>query len=156
SAYFDIWDSQAGRSAKTLVGKTIQFGNRSLRIMGASPNRGVSLCQRCWIWGHSQLSCKARSLLCAYCNEPHASDAHQAQASCCRGNPKANPPREPTADGVGCPHPPRCRNCAGEHAASARACPFWSHRFNGDWIKNRNSQVRRSCSGRPHPQTNVI
>ncbi|KXN89367.1 hypothetical protein AN958_05791, partial [Leucoagaricus sp. SymC.cos] len=57
TAYFEVWDSQRGTRAANLVRHSLQFGHWTSRVMEASANPGVSLCQRCWRWGHSSQTC---------------------------------------------------------------------------------------------------
>ena len=60
----------------------------------------------------------------------------------CKANPKSNPPREVTADGVPCPHTFKCLNCKGDHAADDNKCFFWRHRFDKQWHSNKAAEVR--------------
>jgi hypothetical protein len=142
SAYFEVWDSQAGTRGKSLARSTFQFGLKALRVVEAIANPGAPLCRRCWKWGHTDAICKARMPRCNRCPENHSHDGHRQLSSCCRGHPKRNPPLPPTAEGAPCPHQARCPNCQGPHQADDRKCSFWKHRFDRAWIQNKYSQVR--------------
>ena len=111
-------------------------------ITAAEVRRGVPLCQRCWRWGHPTVACKVRLRTCPICSGPHSREEHRDHASCCKPNSKLKPPFPGTPEGEHCPHKARCVNCHGDHPADASSCPFWSHRFDSEWIAARYSEVR--------------
>ncbi|KXN86164.1 hypothetical protein AN958_10466, partial [Leucoagaricus sp. SymC.cos] len=116
----------------------------------AQSHAGVPVCQRCWRWGHSTRTCKSQAPRCPHCAGPHSEANHRSLASCCRGNPTANPPVPATMEGAPCPHTARCVNCSGEHSASDCKCPYWWHRFDREWLAqcaNRNWQEQMATSG---------
>ncbi|KXN82877.1 hypothetical protein AN958_02074 [Leucoagaricus sp. SymC.cos] len=71
TVYFEVWDSQRGTRAANLMGHSLQFSHWTIRILEANANPGVSLCQRCWTWGHSSKSCHAKVPRCPLCGSPH-------------------------------------------------------------------------------------
>ncbi|KAF5347006.1 hypothetical protein D9756_011009 [Leucocoprinus leucothites] len=113
--WFDIWDSQNGTKAKTLVNRTINFGRHIGTIRATSMHPGVAQCRNCWRWGHPT----------------HA-------------NPKSSPPRDATPDGIPCPHLEnfKCLNCKGDHHANDNKCPFWRNRFDRTWHSNKAAESR--------------
>ncbi|KXN83549.1 hypothetical protein AN958_01241, partial [Leucoagaricus sp. SymC.cos] len=139
TAYFKVWDSQRGTHAANLVRHSLQFGHWTSRVMEASANPGVSLCQCCWHWGHSSQTCHQKMPQCPLCAEPHYCNTHHVFTSCCKGNACQGVP--PTPTGQPCPHPPCCLNCHQAHTADSRQCPFWHHWFNKDWIHHKYQEV---------------
>src|SRR5215813_2184058 len=108
SAYFEVWDSQAGTRAQALIGCQLQWGLGVVTVRKATANPGTPLCQRCYRWGHIATQCKQRLPCCPRCSEPHFESEHHVFASCYRGHPRMNPPLIPTPEGYPCPHQPRC------------------------------------------------
>jgi hypothetical protein len=139
-----------------LIGRTVQFGRWSLRIVETKTMSEVPICQHCWRWGHPTALCKAKLAVCSMCKEPHHTEHHHEMASCCQGNARANPPILPTPQGEPCPHPKRCPNCGEAHAASDCKCIFWKHCFNCKWMQLKYSEVCSHRSVRFTPPTNSI
>ena len=150
TAYFNIWDSQNGSNARRLINQSVFINGTLCRIAPAAASPGVSLCTRCWRWGHPAKFCRARLLTCPKCGGPHEESQHRHMASCCKGHPKATPPIPPTpADVLACPHTDRCPSCSGPHSATSSKCPFWKHRFDREWIEAKYSEVRATRSRNP-------
>ena len=149
--FFNVWDSQTGARARKLMNNTILIRGVTCQIRTARANPGLSLCTRCWRWGHSSGGCRAIQPKCPRCSGPHREEQHRDLASCCRGNPKATPPVPPTPAGQPCPHRPHCPNCKGAHSATERSCSFWIHRFDHKWIEAKYAQVRDSRPRRGTP-----
>ena len=127
--YFNIWDFQQGSAAKLLIKYT------HLHSM--------------WRWGHSIKAYKASQPICA---RSHEKEIHRLYCGLCKGDPKHNPPIPKTPGDLPCPHPPRCPNCGGDHAATDRHCKFWSHCFDREWIFAKYAEVRaRRSAARNHP-----
>ncbi|KXN82147.1 hypothetical protein AN958_02990 [Leucoagaricus sp. SymC.cos] len=124
TVWFDIWDSQSGTAIKKLNGQFVSIGS--------SP--GIPLCQQCWHWGHPTNSCKTEAIHCPHCSGPHSEQHHREYVSCCKGNPKAQPPTLPTIEGAPCPHVPICSNCHSKHAANDHKCKYWHHCFDAGWF----------------------
>jgi len=72
----DLWDSQTDAHAKALIGKSLMMGNRLCLIKEAQPRKGVSICQRCWKWGHPSQSCRSPGVTCPHCMGPHMANEH--------------------------------------------------------------------------------
>ena len=145
TAYFEVWDTQSGARAKRLIGRTIMFKGRQCRIMAAKARIRVPLCTRCYRWGHPTSACRAFHVQCPLCCGPHDEASHRFMCAGCRGAPNANPPVLGTPPGAPCPHKKRCPNCKGEHSATDRkACPFWRHCYDHEWIEAKYAQVRGS------------
>jgi hypothetical protein len=143
TVWFDLWDSQSGARAKQVAGRSLFINGAVCPIRAAAANPGTPQCQRCWRWGHPTTRCRAKMPSCPRCAEPHTEDRHRALAGCCKGNAKANPPVPPTPAGTACPHTERCLNCEKRtHTANSNKCPFWRHRFNGQWIQRKYSALR--------------
>ncbi len=53
TVFFDIWDSQSGAWAKTLIGKTVMIRGRACKILTAPKRVGVPWCKKCCKWGHT-------------------------------------------------------------------------------------------------------
>jgi hypothetical protein len=145
--FFDIWDSQTGSRMKAFVGRSVNIRGAACVFRPARVNVGVPFCQRCCLWGHSQDKCNSPRVVCPICMGPHREESHRSFAACCKGAPKANPPVPPTADGVSCPHPPRCINCGRSHAANSPKCQFWHHRFDRGWILEHLARARALLPG---------
>ncbi|KXN92026.1 hypothetical protein AN958_10356 [Leucoagaricus sp. SymC.cos] len=139
TVWFDVLDSQSGATAKRLINTSFQFGPSSCFVRAARSHSGVPLCQRCWRWGHSTRACRSQAPRCPRCAGPHTEAGHRQHASCCRGNPSAKPPQDPTPEGAPCPHAARCVNCKGDHSASDRRCPFWRHCFDRAWLAEKSA-----------------
>ncbi|KAF9470544.1 hypothetical protein BDN70DRAFT_909506 [Pholiota conissans] len=157
TVYFNIWDSQQGSAAKSLIDKTLLFGKKACFIRAAAANPGTPLCTRCWRWGHPIKACKASQPRCAICARPHEKEIHRLYCGLCKGDPKHDPLIPKTPGDQPCPHPPRCPNCNGEHAATDWKCKFWSHRFDREWIVAKYAEVRACRSAaRNHPNHKPI
>ncbi|KXN86450.1 hypothetical protein AN958_10089, partial [Leucoagaricus sp. SymC.cos] len=137
--WFDVLDSQLGATTKCLINTSFQFGPSLCFIWAACSYSGIPLCQHCWRWGHSTRACHSQAPRCPRCASPHTEAGHRQHASCCRGNPSAKPPQDPTPEGAPCPHAARCVNCKGDHSASDRRCPFWRHRFDRAWLAEKSA-----------------
>ncbi|KAF5347025.1 hypothetical protein D9756_011012 [Leucocoprinus leucothites] len=142
--WFDIWDSQNGTKAKTLVNRTINFGRHIGTIRATSMHPGVAQCRNCWRWGHPTHACRALGARCQICGGPHRVENHRSMAWCCKANPKSSPPRDATPDGIPCPHLEnfKCLNCKGDHHANDNKCPFWRNRFDRTWHSNKAAESR--------------
>ena len=122
--WIDIWDTQSGVKAKSLINRCFNVGSFIATIRGANANPGVPQCKNCWRWGHSTFSCKIQGSKCIKCNGPHKLENHREFGWCCKVNEKLNPPRLETKKGELCPHLFKCLNCRGEHQADSVQCPF--------------------------------
>ena len=143
SVYFDIQDSKSGKLARDILAcNRIMINGAAATITAAEICRGVPLCQRCWRWGHPTVACKVRLRTCPICSGPHSREEHHSNAGCCKPNSKLTPPSLGTPAGEPCPHRAHCPNCLGNHSADSRSCPYWSHRFDSEWIAARYSKVR--------------
>jgi len=140
--YINIWDSQAGTRARSIIDKPLLFGTRSCYVRAATASAGAPLCQRCWHWGHTIGGCKAPQLHCSHCSGPHESESHRHACRLCKGNLKAKPPVPPTAADQPCPHLARCSNCRERHPATDCKCLFWCHRYDPQWINAKYAEVR--------------
>ncbi|KXN86448.1 hypothetical protein AN958_10087 [Leucoagaricus sp. SymC.cos] len=123
TVWFDVWDSQSGANIKKLNGQYITI---------SSP--GVPLCQCCWCWGHPTNACKTEAIHCPCCSGPHSEKHYQEYASCCKSNPKADPPIPPIIVDVDCLHIPICSNCCRKHVANNHKCKFWHCHFDANWF----------------------
>jgi len=147
TVFFTIFDSQQGARARILTNRILQVDGQNCRIRPSTANPGAPLCTRCWRWGHPSDACRQQARRCGHCDGPHGNENHRALCALChKGNPKANPPMEPTPPNMPCPHLPWCRNCGKQHSADNRKCIFWNYRFNREWIERRYKEVRE---GRP-------
>ena len=140
--WIDIWDSQKGSKGKTLINCLFNFGRHTATVRGTTMHSGVAQCRNCWCWGHPTHVCRAQGAKCQKYGGPHRVENHKLLAWCCKANPKSNPPREVTTDGVPCPHTFKCLNCKGDHSADDNKCPFWHHRFDKQWHANKAAEVR--------------
>ena len=140
--WIDIWDSQNGTKAKTLINHSFNFGKYIATFRGTSMNPGVPQCHNCWKWGHTTFACKAHCAKCQKCGGPHKIENHRDFAWCCKANFKLNPPRLETKQGEPCPHVFKCVNCKGDHMADDTKCPFWKHRFNREWHSKKSQEAR--------------
>ena len=131
--WFDIWDTQNGSKAKLLINHSFNLGRHIATVRATNMNPGVPQCHNCWKWGHSTFSCRAHGSRCQKCSGSHKLEHHRELAWCCKANPKSNPPRLKTAQGMPCPYSFKCINCKGEHMANDYKCLFWRNRFNRDW-----------------------
>jgi len=91
--WFDIWDTQNGSKAKSLINHSFNLGRHIATVRATNMNPGVPQCHNCWKWGHSTFSCRAHSSRCQKCSGPHKLEHHRELAWCCKANPKLNPPR---------------------------------------------------------------
>jgi len=128
--WIDIWDSQNGSKAKTLINHSFNFGRYIATFRGTSMNPGVPQCHNYWKWGHTTFLCKAHGSKCQKCRGPHKIENHRDFAWCCKANFKLNPPHLETKQGEPCPYTFKCINCKGDHTADDTKCPFWKHCFN--------------------------
>ena len=140
--WIDIWDSQNGSKAKTLINHLFNFGRYIATFRGTSMNPGVLQCHNCWKWGHTTFSCKAHYTKCQKCGGPHKIENHRDFAWCCQANFKLNPPCLETKRGEPCPHTFKCINCKGDHMADNTKCLFWKHCFNREWHSKKAQEAR--------------
>lgn len=105
----------------------------------------VPQCSACLRWGHSRPVCRSTTHRCNHCGGNHSEHEHRQWAACCHGNP-------PTPAGTPCPHPPKCANCGSDHKATDRACAFYEHRHNREWINLH--QPRAETQQPPHNNQN--
>ena len=148
--WIDIWDSQKGSKGKTLINRSFNFERHTATVRGTAMHPRVAQCRNCWRWGHPTHACRAQGAKCQKCGGPHRIENHRLLAWCCKANPKSNPPREATTDGVPCPHTFKCLNCKGDHSADDNKCPFWCHCFDKQWHSNKAAEVH---SGRASHST---
>ncbi|KXN85907.1 hypothetical protein AN958_10749 [Leucoagaricus sp. SymC.cos] len=127
--WFDVVNSQSDTSAKYLINMSFQFSLAFCPVQTAQSHTRVPVCQHCWYWGHSTYTCQSQAPHCPWCSGPHLEANHCLLASCCHGNPTANPPMLATIEGASCPHTAHCVNCGGEHSMSDCKCPYWQHCF---------------------------
>ena len=111
---------------------------------------GVAQCRNCWRQEHPTHAYRAQGDKCQKCGGSHRAENHRLLAWCCKANPKSNPPREATTDGVPCPHTLKCLNCKGDHTAEDNKCPFWRHHFDKQQHSNKAAEVH---SGRANHST---
>jgi len=130
--WFDIWDTQSSSKVKLLINHSFNLGKYIVTIRATNINPGIPQCHNCWKWGHSTFSCRAHGSKCQKCSGPHKLKHYRDLAWCCKANPKLNPLRLETAQGLLCPHFFKCINCKGDHMADDYKCPFWRNRFNRD------------------------
>ena len=140
--WVDIWDSQNGSKAKTLINHSFNFGRHIATFRGTSMNPGIPQCHNCWKWGHTTFACKARCAKCQKCGGPHKIENHREFAWCCKANFKLNPPCLETKQGEPCPHSFKCVNCKEDHTVDDTKCPFWKHRFNREWHSKKAQEAR--------------
>ncbi|KXN85795.1 hypothetical protein AN958_10798 [Leucoagaricus sp. SymC.cos] len=143
TVWFNVIDSQSGAVAKHLINSSFQFGPASCPVRPAQSHASVPVCQHCWRWGHSTYTCKS-------CAGPHSEANYHSLASCCHGNPTANPSVLATMEGAPCPHTTHCVNCNGVHSASDCKCPYWQCCFDWKWLAqcaNRDWQEQMAASG---------
>jgi len=74
--WIDIWDSQSGTKAKTLVNRSFNFGRHIAIFRGTNMNPGVPQCKNCWKWGHTTYTCRAHGARCQQCSGPHKLEHH--------------------------------------------------------------------------------
>ena len=46
--WIDIWDSQKGSKAKTLINRSFNFGRHTATVRGTAMHPGVAQCRNCW------------------------------------------------------------------------------------------------------------
>jgi len=140
--WIDIWDSQNGTKAKSLINRSFNFGQHIATIRGTNMNPGVPQCRKCWKWGHTTFACRSHGARCPKCNGPYTFEHHRDLVWCCKGNNKTEPPTSATKQGEPCPHTFKCTNCKGDHQADDPKCPFWKHRFNREWHTKKSQELR--------------
>jgi len=57
--WFDIWDTQNGSKAKSLINHSFNLGRHIATVRATNMNPGVPQYHNCWKWGHSTFSCRA-------------------------------------------------------------------------------------------------
>ena len=117
--WIDIWDTQTGQNAKTIINHQFNIGRYITMIQGANMNPGVLQYKNCWKWGHMAGVCCIQGAKCVRCNGPHLSEHHHHFAWCCKAKNKINPPRLETKKGEPCSHSFKCLNCKGKHQANS-------------------------------------
>jgi len=140
--WVDIWDSQNGIKAKTILNRSFNFGRHIATIRGTSMNPGVPQYHNCWKWGHTTFACRAHGSKCQKCGSPHKLEHHRDLAWCCKGNSKTNPLRLETKKGEPCPHSFKCINYKEDHLVDDYKCPFWKHRFDREWHTKKAQELR--------------
>ena len=141
--WIDIWDSQNGIKAKSLVNRCFNIDQHITTICSTNINPSVPQCKNCWKWGHTIFVCWSHGTKCQKCNGPHKVKHHRDLAWCCKANFKTNPSRLKTAKGEPCPYQFKCINCKGVHQADSYDCPFWKHRFNHKWHAKKSQELRK-------------
>ena len=140
--WVNIWDSQNGTKAKTIINRSFNFGKHITTIKGTSMNPGVPQCYNCWKWGYITFACCAYRSKCQKCGSPHKLEHHRDMAWCCKANEKTNPPRLETKKGEPCPHKFKCINCKNNHLTDDPTCPYWKHCFNREWHTKKAQELR--------------
>ena len=140
--WVNIWDSQNGTKAKTILNRSFNFDWHIATIRGTTMNLGVPQCHNCWKWGYTTFACRAHGSRCQKCSRPHKLEHHRDLAWCCKGNSKTNPPHLETKKGEPCLHSFKCINCKEDHLADNYKCLFWKHRFNRDWHSKKAQELR--------------
>ncbi|KXN86184.1 hypothetical protein AN958_10411, partial [Leucoagaricus sp. SymC.cos] len=111
TVWFDVSDSQLGTVAKCLISSSFQFSLALYFVYAAKIHSGMSLCQHC-------------------CASPHTKISYYNYAFCCKSNPSAKPPQDPTSKKAPCSHAVCCVNCKEKHSASNQWCSYWPYYFN--------------------------
>ena len=142
--WIDIWDSQKEFKSKTLIDCSFNFGHHTTTVRETAMHPGVAQCHNCQHWGHPTHACHTQDAKCQKCGSPHKGENYRLLAWYYKANPKSNPPREATADGVPCPHTFKYLNYKRDHSADDNKCSFWRHHFDKQWYSNKAAE---GCSG---------
>jgi hypothetical protein len=123
--WIDITDSVSGSNTRNFIGKQVVVGGRNCQIRGAAPWPGSAQCTRCMRWGHHSTVCRSKGIQCPLCGRPHSVASHE--------NSCVVEKKDPTT----C----HCLNCSAAkksktaHSSMDTLCPFWSNRFDRNWLK---------------------
>jgi len=148
--WFDIWDSQNSSKAKLLINYSFNFGKYIATIRATNMNLGVFQCYNCWKWGHLTFSYCAHGSRCQKYNRPHKLKHHYDMAWYYKANPKINPPRLETTQGLLCSHTFKCVNYKGKHIADDNKYLFWKYRFNHKWHSKKAQETRKTRANSIH------
>jgi hypothetical protein len=130
-AWIDISDSVLGSNARNFIGKQVVIGGRNCQIQGAAPRPGSAQCTRCMKWGHHSTVCRSKGIWCPLCGGPHSAACHEDSCVVEKKDPTTR----------------RCLNCSAAkkskttHSAMDTLCPFWSNRFDREWLKRQFKRV---------------
>jgi len=69
--WIDIWDTQSGMKAKSLINRRFNVGSFIATICGTNMNPDVPQCKKCWKWDHSSGVYKVQEAKCIKCNRPY-------------------------------------------------------------------------------------
>jgi hypothetical protein len=132
-AWIDISDSVSGSNARNFIGKQVAIGNRNCQIRGAAPRPGSAQCMRCMRWGHHATVCRSKGIRCPLCGGLHSAASHETSCVVEKKDPTTR----------------HCLNCSAAkkskttHSSTDTLCPFWSNRFNRDWLKRQFSRIAK-------------
>jgi hypothetical protein len=164
-AWIDISDSVSGSNARNFIGKQVVIDGRNCQIRGAAPRPGSAQCTRCMKWGHHSTVCRSKGIRCPLCGGPHSAASHENScvvekkdpATCrclnCSAAKKSKTTHSAASHENSCvvekkdPATCRCLNCSAAkkskttHSATDTSCPFWSNRFDREWLKRQFKRV---------------
>jgi hypothetical protein len=132
-AWINISDSVSGSNARNFIGKQVVIGGRNCQIWGAAPRPGSAQCTRCMRWGHHATVCPSKGIWCPLCGGPHSAASHKNSCVVEKKDPATR----------------HCLNCSAAkkgktaHSSTDTSCPFWSNRFDRDWLKRQFSRVTK-------------
>ena len=126
--WVDIWDSQSGSSAETIINHCFNIRQFIATVKGTNMNPDVLQCKNCWKWGYLTLSYCSHISRCTKCYGAHTTEHHREKAWCYMENKKAN--HSATKEGEPCPHVFKCMNCKGDYQADSYSCSYWHNHFN--------------------------
>ena len=142
--WVDIWDSQNGTKAKTIINRSFNFGRHIAMVRGTTMNPGIPQCHNCLKWEHTTFAYQAHRAKCQKYGGPHKLEHHRDLAWCCKGNDKTNPPQLETKKGELCLYSFKCISCKKDHLADDAKCPFWKHWFNREWHTKKAQELRET------------
>jgi len=128
--WIDIWNTQTGQNAKTIMNHQFNIGSYIAMICGANMNPEVPQCKNCWKWGHMAGICHIQEAKYVRYNRSHLSEHHCHFTWYYKANDKTNSPKLEMKKSKPCPHSFKYLNCKGKHQADLNECPFWKHWFN--------------------------
>ena len=125
--WMDIWDTQSGQNAKSLINRYFNIRSYIMTICGVNMNPSIPQCKNCWKWDHTIFACQIQESKCVKCSSPYKSEHHQHFVWCCKVNFKINLPRLETKQEGLCSHLFKYTNCKGNYQADSNLCSFWKH-----------------------------
>ena len=149
----DIWNSQSGTIAKTLINRCFNIGSFVATIHNANMNPSILQYRNCWKWRHTTFACHLQGAKCLKCNRPHKIKHHYHFAWCCKANFKINPFHLKTKLGKLCLHSFKYINYKGDHQADSNSCSFQSHYFNREWHTKKYQEL---CDSRSQSIYSVV